>query len=365
MADPAEFSPVELDRMEDALETLELADVHDEPSIAVRRRLTDYRQILALSRAAMPMVEVPRGLLDNVLAEARAAAEVPVVAPEPIAAAPPSLWTRVRRALLLPGVALATTAALVLLIVERDDKSAESAVSGAPQQVAKSDRAQGGAQVVGERRAEDQRANSDDAPPPPPEPAAGIAAPGSASTPTTTALPQAAPAIAPKAEAPVTEKKGDLGRADEQAEAADDYAKQKPADANEAERVVDRDATPRWDIIARGDRARQKDDCGSARSEYTLALDDMDARVRARAHAGIGLCEAASGRRSAADAAYKQARELDPEIATWIDENRPRGGSSSGSSNAARAAKKPKAAPAQSDNAFESDERALDPLAGE
>ena len=361
MADPAEFSPVELDRMEDALETLELADVHDEPSIAVRRRLTDYRQILALSRAAMPMVEVPRGLLDNVLAEARAAAEVPVVAPEPIAPAPPSFWTRVRRALLLPGVALATTAALVLLMVERDDKSAEAPVSGAAQQVAKNDQARAAGKVVSETRAED-RAKSDDAPPPPPEPAAGIAAPGSASTPTTTALPQAAPAVAPTEE-PVAEKKGDLGRADEQAEAASDYAKQKPADALEAERVVDEDATPRWDIIARGDRARQKDDCATAKSEYTLALDDMDTRVRAHAYAGIGLCEAASGRRSAADAAYKQARELDPEITEFIKNEKPRGGSSSGSSNASRAAKKPKAAPAQSaDNALESDERALDPF---
>lgn len=362
MADPAEFSPVELDRMEDALETLELADVHDEPSIAVRRRLTDYRQILALSRAAMPMVEVPRGLLDNVLAQARAAAEVPVVAPEPIAPAPPSFWTRVRRALLLPGVALATTAALVLLIVERNDKSAEAPVSGAAQQVAKNDQALGGAKVVSETRAEEDRAKSDDAPPPPPEPAAGIAAPGSASTPTTTTLPQAAPAVAPKEE-PFAEKKGDLGRADEQAEAGGEYAKQKPADAIEAERVVDEDATPRWDIIARGDRARQKDDCDTAKSEYTLALDDMDTRVRAHAYAGIGLCEAASGRRSAADAAYKQARELDPEITEFIKNEKPRGGSSSGSSNAARAAKKPKAAPAQmDDNALESDERALDPF---
>ncbi|HWB73399.1 MAG TPA: hypothetical protein VG755_00560 [Nannocystaceae bacterium] len=358
MADPAEFSPVELDRMEDALETLELADVHDEPSIAVRRRLTDYRQILALSRAAMPMVEVPRGLLDNVLAEARAAAEVPVVTPDPIVPAPPSLWTRMRRALLLPGVALATTAALVLLIVERDDKSADAPVSGAAQEIAKNDQARGGAKVVSETRAAEDRAKSEE-PPPPPESAAGIAAPGSPSTPPTTAVPQAAPAIAPKEEAPVAETKGDLGRADEQAEG--DLAKQKPADAIEAERVVDGDATPRWDIIVRGDRARQKNDCGTAKSEYTLALDDMDTRVKARAYAGLGLCEAANGRRSAADAAYKQARDLDPEIATWIDENRPRGGSS-GSSNAARAAKKPKAAPPQTDNAMESDQAALDPF---
>ena len=54
-------------------------------------------------------------------------------------------------------------------------------------------------------------------------------------------------------------------------------------------------------------------------------------------------------------------RQLDAEIVQWIDNERPRG-ASSGSSNAARAAKKPKAAPAQVDNAFEFDERALDPF---
>lgn len=361
MADPAEFSPVELDRMEDALETLELADVHDEPSAALRRRLQDYRQILTLSRAAMPMIEVPRGLLDNVLAEARAAAEVPVVAPIAAAPAPsPSMWTRLRRALLLPGVALATTAALVLLIVERNDKS-EAPVSGAAQQVAKNDQAPATDKtIVSETRAADARASTDDAPPPPPEPAAGIAAPGGASTPTTTTLPQAAPAIAPKEEPAAAEKKGELGRADEQAEG--DYAKQKPADANEAERVVDQDATPRWDIIARGDRARHQGNCDVAKSEYTLALDDLDARVKARAYAGLGLCEAADGRRSAADAKYEQARELDAEIAEFIKNEKPRGGSSSGSSNAARAAKKPKAAPVQAEQALESDERAMDPF---
>jgi hypothetical protein len=354
MADPAEFSPVELDRMEDALETIELADVHDEPSIAVRRRLQDYRQILALSRAAMPMVEVPRGLLENVLAEARVAAELPVV--EPAVVEPPraSAWTRIRRMLLLPGVALAAAAALVLIMVDRDDKaSSQSPVIGAAQQAAGDEVDRAKSTAISQTKPAAEARFQEPPPPPPagPAPAGGVAAPDT---------PTAAPITAtPPAEAASKEQEeranGDADLGYEKAE------KKKEADDKSATKsgaLADEDATPRWDIIARGDRARHKNDCEAARSEYTLALDDLDARVRARAHAGLGLCDAVAGRRSAADAAYKQARELDAEIVQFIDDERPRGG---GSSNAAKAQKKPKAAP-PAQSALESDDRAFDPF---
>ncbi len=345
MADPAEFSPVELDRMEDALETLELADVLDEPSIAVRRRLGDYRKILELSRAAMPLMEVPRGLLDHVLAEARAAAEVPVVAPaapmrEPVV----GLWTKVRRALLLPGVALATTAALVLLIVERDKSAEAPAATAASDKVAVNEPAPARQQAAGELREEgrleSQRAKSDSA-------AAVTATPAEAPASGTMAPP---PSPGPGSASPTDDGNLDKAGGVVLEPEADEKKRADAPPFAKPSAVADLDAMPRWDTIARGDRARHKMDCAEARSEYTLALDDMDARVRARAHAGLGLCEAAEGDRRGADAAYKQARELDAEIVGFIEAERPRG---AGSSNQAKAAKAKKAAPPAADNAME------------
>src|SRR5690606_16761245 len=65
--------------------------------------------------------------------------------------------------------------------------------------------------------------------------------------------------------------------------------------AQQAKNAADPQPTPRWDLIARGDRARRDGDCKRARDEYTAALGDADTRVRARAEAGIGLCDMAEG----------------------------------------------------------------------
>ncbi|MBC7977117.1 MAG: hypothetical protein H7138_19245 [Myxococcales bacterium] len=345
MAEPAELSPIELDRLEDALEDLELEPFADEPSAAVRGRLHDYRQILTLSRAALPMVEVPRGLLDNVLAEARAAAELQVVAP--VEATMPertSWWARLRRAALLPGVALATTAALVLIMVDRKDEApastiASPAVARGELELANDNEAKSAATPTVDARASEVELEGAPAPEPV-APAAGFAAP-----------PVVAPGSAPLEQQQAAD---DLGRM-EQREQAEKKAKPDDAGPNAAPTAADQETTPRWDIIARGDRARHKMDCDAARSEYKLALGDMDARVRARAHAGLGLCEAAMGDRPAADAAYEQARALDAEIAGFIEAERPRGAGAK-PPNAAKSSKKAKAAPPMMDDAFESDE---------
>ena len=124
MVEPAELRPEELDRLEDALELLEFADTED-PSPMVRERLGDFRTILQLSRSVLPMVDVPHGILDRVMAEAREAAEVPVLAP--VAAAPAAepvgFWAKLRRFAVVPGVALAGAAALVLIMFERSPES--------------------------------------------------------------------------------------------------------------------------------------------------------------------------------------------------------------------------------------------------
>ncbi len=339
MVEPAELRPDELDRVEDALELLEVAGI-DDPSPVVRERLGEFRRILQLSRTALPLVEVPHGLLDRVMLEARHAAELPVVAPvagEP-AAPQPGFWAKLRRFALLPGVALAGAAALVLIMVERNDAS-PVATSAKQDQVAK-------LEPAADARAS-EASRSAGGPLLSPEPEAAARAPGSAATgvagevtaaPTPASPPPPAvvmPSAADEAKPKLAKERGELEDAAPMEESVTD-PKADPADGN----------TPRWDIIARGDRARHKGDCGGARTEYELALGDTDARVRARAHAGLGLCSAAEGSRAAADSAYKAARELDPEITGFIETERPRGGGT-GSANAARAKKKPKAAPAE------------------
>jgi hypothetical protein len=345
MVEPAELRPEELDRLEDALELLEVADA-DDPSPAVRHRLGDFRKILQLSRSVLPMVDVPHGILDRVIAEARQAAEVPSVAPvldPPPATQPLGFWAKMRRFALLPGVALAGAAALVLLMVERSPEHSvssgelrdEIARVDAKSAAADEDRARFDAMPAREQA---------EAPPPP---TAGALAPGvrseaaavpAAPAPTTATTPVPEPAA-------VQEKsKSELA----------DMPEKKSAEEEDSPADIGDGGTPRWDIIARGDRARHKGNCGAARTEYKLALGDADARVRARAHAGIGLCSAVEGQPSAADSAYKAARELDPEISGFIDSERPRG-AGTGSSNAARASKKAKPAQQQVEpaNAFD------------
>jgi hypothetical protein len=87
-------------------------------------------------------------------------------------------------------------------------------------------------------------------------------------------------------------------------------------------------ASGRWDIISRGDRLRQAGDCVAARDEYAVALEDDEPRVRARAFAGIGLCDAAAGDEASADANYERARVLDGEVGSFIESQseRSRGG---------------------------------------
>lgn len=328
MVEPAELRPDELDRLEDALELLEVTGV-DDPSPAVRERLGDFRRILQLSRTALPLVDVPRGALDRVMLEARHAAEVPVVAPAAPDHAPPEpgFWAKLRRFALVPGVALAGAAALVLVMVERNDASI--ATSARPETVAKQDEARSSG-----------AARSDAAPAAIPEPEAASprrAVPGAAGE--VVATPAASPASPPPPAITATPTEG-LEQSKERA-----ALEEKPLDESVSDAKADPGdgGTPRWDIIARGDRARHKGDCDGARTEYDLALGDADARVRARAHAGLGLCSAADGSQSAADSAYKAARELDPEIVGFIDTERPRGGGT-GSANASRAKKKSKPA---------------------
>lgn len=356
MADPAEFAPAELDHLEDALEGLELVSSFD-GAPHVRRRLDEYRNILTLSRAAMPMVEVPRGLLDDVLAQARASVEVPSITPAVAVPPPqPSFWSRVRRWGLLPGVALAGTAAIVMVMVERKPAGESVAVvasESAPARsqameptsgVAETAKREARAEAKSEADVEGQAAA-----------AAQAEAPNDVVT-TKSVAPAAPPPAEPMSPTPSAAPGRSGGEALDQRSKADDAAaeyapKEEEKSADKALPVVA--DIPRWDTIVRADRKRHEGNCSVARNEYALALDDMDARVRARAHAGLGLCDAAAGNQSAADAAYEIARDLDAEIATFIQNERARGAGTSKANAKPKAAKKSKAEPPRTDDAFE------------
>lgn len=350
MAEPS-LGPEALDRLEDALEELELDGAlarwsEDELGPQVRARLIDYRSVLAASREALPLEDVPVGVLDGVLAQAQQAA---AVAPAAVASAHEPWWSRLRRSFMVPALALAGTAALVLYVFDPDDQ----ALLGETPASAPAPSEESASAARSEAPARHQAASA--------------------------ATPTAAPVEASMEDADDDADKKLLQSDEPVAEGEAVEAKPDPAATNEAPAKPGADAgrgmsslgdvpggvqggaggaspgpaqtkagggagpaSGRWDIVSRGDRARQAGDCVAARDEYALALEDDEASVRARAFAGLGLCDAAAGDEASADANYERARGLDDTIEKYID-------SQSERSATKKSRKPPKKSKAQAD----------------
>lgn len=309
----AGLGPSELDLIEDALEELELEGAldrwsADELGPLVRERLTDYRSILAASREALPLEDVPGGVLDGVLAQARqAAAAAPVAA----ALAAPSWWSRVRRSFMVPALALAGTAVLVFWVFDPADPTMAPELASAPPRGAERDAA--GAESAARLEETPARERAAATPTAPlASPSAGVADLEQQQQENKDAAPAEEAEPAPDDDQPAASSKSEgHGRMGSLGEA--------PGNAALGGSVGAGPASGRWDIVSRGDRARQAGDCTAAREEYALALEDDEARVRARAFAGLGLCDAASGDDVSADANYQRARELDDAVGSFID----------------------------------------------
>lgn len=328
MAEPS-LGPDELDRLEDALEELELEGAldrwaADELGPQVRARLIDYRSVLAATREALPLEDVPAGVLDGVLAQAQQAA---AVAPAAVASVHEPWWSRLRRSFMMPVLALAGTAALVLWVFDPDDEafhgeapasapalSKESAPAARSEVPALPQAAPAATPAVAPADADAKDADHDEAVASDEPVAEGEAV-------------EAKPDPAAKNEAPAkpTETTADAGRGMSSlgdvpggvqggAGGASPGQAQKKSSGGSAG-----PASGRWDIVSRGDRARQAGDCVAARDEYALALEDDEASVRARAFAGLGLCDAAAGDEASADANYERARGLDDTIGSYIE----------------------------------------------
>ncbi len=226
---------------------------------------------------------------------------------------------------MVPALALAGTAALVLWI-GRPDQQAHLADPPADPPTAQASPSRTVKLSFDEELPEDQASArgaqskvaadpSATAPPPPPGAEAGKAS-----------LADEEPEIVQPAEIPQLDSLGDApDEADDEAKSEDGSAGAAGQDPVPSDGKPSRSAgsaSGRWDIVKLGDQARKAGDCLAAREEYALALEDDEAGVRARAFAGIGLCDRQAGDMPSAEANFDRARELDGDIDRFIDAQR-------------------------------------------
>jgi hypothetical protein len=355
----SELRPLELDALEDLLEGLEDDGIPasvgvDDPQAQrlITQRLTEYRTILRVCREALPLEDVPAGVLDGVLEEARCSST---------AAAPsrqPSLWQRLRRSFVIPGLALAAAAALVIVMVRpgtmdeaasTDDLVANEAPAAAARdgsvvdlepadgrladanlhaqrQLELESEARGGG--VLDSRAEppaeeeaDESVDGDRVARDPARPneqgLGGVdlekreAKPAERRPKSTAQTPSPTKSKAPSsgkdAPPPPMAKPAVPGGAGAKSDAP-------PTGAN-----VD----VLWKAIDVGDAQRRGGKCSAARTSYEKVLQagasTIDKTAMARALAGIGLCEVEAGKQAAADAHFASARTADPNVGKFIE----------------------------------------------
>ena len=353
MSSRTEFSPEQLDRLEDALEGLEdelFEPVADDP---VDERLVEFREILQLSREALPMEDVPSGLLDGVMAEARQAA-----ANDAPKAAAASWWSRLTGGAWLPTLAFAGSAALLLVMLwpTGSDEEAEPSVAAAtpndkadpaPPAAAKpvdarvadasSSKAEGDA--FGFEQAQRGRGVVGGLAAPEPEPAADAKLEAEPEAPEED---EEAPAeeLTKEVDAPTPAKRaatkkgksaggvpggipggvpgsGGKGNRYPSSPTPEPAPKPKPKGKKDTGQSL-------MDAINLGDRERRGGRCGLAEMHYGNARKTGDDRVRARALAGLGLCKELEGAMGPAKKLYAQARAADPSVGSFISREQAR-----------------------------------------
>jgi hypothetical protein len=97
-----------------------------------------------------------------------------------------------------------------------------------------------------------------------------------------------------------------------------------PSDASKSKNKKDAEEAnaDAWGSISAADRLRRAGNCEAAKAEYRPLTGNGDRRVRARALAGLGLCEDAAGNEDAAETWFSKARKSDPDIAGFISHER-------------------------------------------
>ena len=304
----AELTPAELDQLEDALAELsgleigEVGEVGAGLTPALRSRLGEYREVLLLAREAMPMVEVPSGLLDAALAEARASAAEPTAAARPGA----GLWERLRRSFVVPGFALAATA-VILVVALRPDSEDMSQTPGMIE-AAEDARvepvvtpARGDAQApppaaapaelaADEGIAEEEAAPKAERREPAPGGALGAGLPAAARAPVEAAKPR-----------PSKKSKASLDDAFGGAPATKEDAKEARVDQDDKGSVRA--------LLDKADKLRRAGRCGEASAAYRQ-LEGVGGASEAQALVGLGLCAEFGGDEAGASAYFARARGL-------------------------------------------------------
>ncbi len=336
----AEWSPAELDRLEDALERWTADDasapVPEDSSLSprMRERLASYRDLMTMSRAEMALEEVPEGLLAGVLAEAARSGAAPVRDVKDdfkVAAgtgARVGFWERLRRSMLLPGVALAGSAALLLWMVQPDERDAASfdlqaantaparlATSPSPAPAAAQEPVPGG--VAAEAARQEEAADEGFAPASAPAPApAPINAEAEADAMKESKLDSKGAAGRPKP------KKAEMAADRPGEDFPGEYLpglEEVPADAS-----ADKDELR--DTLELADKARRKGRCGDAIKFYLSAMDMSGPRdEQARARAGYALCLQSQGDDARASKYFDMASKLSPSSDAWVKRERGEG----------------------------------------
>lgn len=291
----ADFDPRQLDQLEDALEGLESIDDLESLELApmLTERLAEYQDVLTLCREAFPVEEPRAEVLAEVLAEARAVSlrVKPGTADE---SAWRRFWTR-WRGTLIPGVALAGTAAAVLLLLDpgstpelaqqdeqRSDEREIERTDSTPSEPAN--------MPLGDERGGEE-VEIDEVDQPDTDPSEPINTPGSA------------------------------GVAVKKAKSRIDKSAVPTAVPKPAPEPLSKDDT--WILLDRADAERRKGECDQARSHYERVIAaGADNRAIGRAKAGIGLCLEQERRNTEADQWFDQARKSNVGIDAWIAEQR-------------------------------------------
>lgn len=312
MAEPARFTPEELDRIEDALEDLEGVHAIEDPSPQVRDVLASYLGVMVAAREALPQQEVPQGALAAVFAEARGAATASTqVADTASPKTRPGFFERLRKSFLVPSLALAGSAALVLWISRPQDDNAmdqpmSAATAAKSEEVLPASTRPMSVEVDGEiveQSAEEEQSKL------------GVIAKPEAE-------PTAAPAPEPVLDAADVPTASPSAKQEQAiAESRADRAPAKPTGGEQPSRDAN-DSKPAWGVVERADRARQTGDCAAAHSDYLIATEDDSAAVRARAYAGLGLCNMQQGDDAGAEDAFERARGIDPGVEGFINAER-------------------------------------------
>lgn len=317
----ADFSPTELDQIEDLLEELEFSDALPGADLSseLGQRLGEYRDILRMSREALPLEEPDVSLLAGVMAEARQTAfNATTTAAGVVAGTHVEEGTDLKSrsswlSRWLPALALATSAAGVLFWM-RPELEEASGFDSTPQPLASRDSDEGSASAksnvrdpsdaVAQRESHDSEA--EDAPT-----ADGPLEPGEA------------------ASDEVRRSQGDAAPASTSGKSyvrpANNRPKPKEGVEEDGEQVVPEpiDKDQAWSDLERAHSLRRGAECRTARALYRGLEDEgLKSNIRAQALAGRGLCEEFDGNPSLAQALFSQARALRLDIDGWVSAER-------------------------------------------